>query len=64
MMSALAKEELVNRTKALSKEEMEIVLDNIPIELIHAAAGRRLQKSKECIVGIQQALEGIKDECF
>lgn len=64
MMSVLAKEELVSRTKALSKEEIEIVLDNVPIELVHAAIGRKLQKDKECITGMQQILEGVKDECF
>lgn len=64
MMSVLAKEELVNRTKALSQEEIEIVLDNIPVQLLHAAIGRKLQKDKERITGMQQILEGVKDECF
>ena len=40
------KDELIRRTEAMSKEEMELVLDHIPVELCLARVSREIEQLK------------------
>ena len=39
-------DELIRRTEAMTKEEMELVLDHIPVELCLARVSREIKKLK------------------
>lgn len=39
-------DELIRRTEAMSKEEMELVLDHIPVELCLARVSREIEQLK------------------
>ena len=53
-------EELCRRTKALTKEQMELVLDNIPVELCLARIARELEKNKIFMNSVQNAIHKIE----
>lgn len=41
-----SKDELIHRTEAMSKEEMELVLEHIPVELCLARVSREIEQLK------------------
>lgn len=49
-------EELATRTRALTREQMELVLDNIPVELCLARVARELERNKLFMSGVKDAL--------
>lgn len=59
-MSEMEKNELITRIKGMSKEELEVVADCIPVELCHNRIGKELKKAKmldEAIMGLAAGIE-------
>lgn len=53
-MSAIEKEEIINRIGAMSREEMLIALDHIPVDLC-------LERIKKEIIKSQAFIQAIKE---
>lgn len=52
-------EELATRTRALTREQMELVLDNIPVELCLARVAKELESNKVFISKIRDAMNAV-----
>ena len=59
-MCEIKKDELIRRTEALTKEEMELVLDHIPVELCLARVSRELERNKAFISTVKKAVVKAK----
>ena len=59
-MCEIKKDELIRRTEALTKEEMELVLDHIPVELCLARISRELERNKVFISTVKNAVVKAK----
>ena len=60
VMSEIEKNELITRIKGMSKEELEVVADCIPVELCHNRIGKELKKAKildETIMGLAAGID-------
>lgn len=55
-LTNLEKEELITRVKAMDYEELEIVLDNIPIEMCVARLKRHKREIENTIEAIKKSL--------
>lgn len=54
-MSEMETKELIARINGMSKEELEVVADHIPVELCYNRIGKELKKAKmldEAIIGL------------
>lgn len=62
-IAKLHAEELANRVRAMKREEMELVLDNIPIELCFQRIEKELAKNKAFVEAINNAMDilGARD---
>lgn len=58
-MTHMEKEELTRRVKAMSREELEVVLDNIPIELCLMKIEREFDRLKAFEDSVKTAVSGI-----
>jgi hypothetical protein len=53
-------DELIRRTEAMTKEEMELVLDHIPVELCLARVSREIERNKAFMTTIQKAVVKVE----
>ena len=60
MMGELEKEEFINRVKGMSKEEMELFAEYVPVEICYNRIGRELKKNKYKLDAIQKVF--LEDE--
>lgn len=61
-MSEIAKEELKDRVKALTPEEIDVVLDNIPIQKIAMHLGGQLAMMQYKLMKVQEvSADGWED---
>ena len=58
-MTHMEKEELSRRVKAMSREELEIVLDSIPVELCLMRIEREFDKLKAFKDSVKSAVSGV-----
>lgn len=58
-MTHMEKEELTRRVKAMSREELEVVLNNIPIELCLMRIEREFDKLKAFEDSVKTAVSGV-----
>ena len=58
-MTHMEKEELSRRVKAMSREELEVVLNNIPIELCLMRIEREFDKLKVFEDSVKSAVSGV-----
>lgn len=58
-MTHMEKEELSRRVKAMSREELEIVLNNIPIELCLMRIEREFDRLKAFEDSVKSAVSGV-----
>lgn len=58
-MTHMEKEELSRRIKAMSREELEVVLDNIPVELCLMKIEREFDRLKAFEDSVKSAVSGI-----
>ena len=58
-MTHMEKEELSRRVKAMSREELEVVLNNIPIELCLMRIEREFDKLKAFEDSVKSAVSGV-----
>ena len=58
-MTHMEKEELTRRVKAMSREELEIVLDSIPVELCLMRIEREFDKLKAFEDSVKSAVSGV-----
>jgi len=54
MMKELEKQEFINRVKAMSKEEMELFVEHVPVEICQNRISRELKKNKEQLAAIKK----------
>lgn len=55
----LKAEELIRRTEALTKEQMELILEHIPVDLCLARVSKELAKNKKFIDSVQSAMTKV-----
>jgi len=53
-MKELEKQEFINRVKAMSKEEMELFVEHVPVEICQNRISRELKKNKEQLAAIKK----------
>lgn len=58
-MTHMEKEELARRVKAMSREELEVVLDSIPVELCLMKIEREFDRLKAFEDSVKSAVSGI-----
>ena len=58
-MTHMEKEELSRRVKAMSREELEVVLNNIPIELCLMRIEREFDRLKAFEDSVKSAVSGV-----
>ena len=58
-MTHMEKEELSRRVKAMSREELEVVLNNIPVELCLMRIEREFDKLKAFEDSVKSAVSGV-----
>lgn len=58
-MTHMEKEELSRRVKAMSREELEVVLDSIPVELCLMKIEREFDRLKAFEDSVKSAVSGI-----
>ena len=58
-MTHMEKEELSRRVKAMSREELEIVLNSIPVELCLTRIEREFDKLKAFEDSVKSAVSGV-----
>ena len=58
-MTHMEKEELSRRIKAMSREELEVVLNNIPVELCLMRIEREFDKLKAFEDSVKSAVSGV-----
>lgn len=61
MLSEMAKEEIANRTKGMTTEELDVTLENIPVQYIAAHLCCRVNLMQYKIQKMQEFVGG-KDE--
>lgn len=54
MMKELERQEFVNRVKAMTKEEMELFVEHVPVEICQNRISRELKKNKEQLTAIKK----------
>lgn len=59
-LSVIQKEKLENLAKSLRTEEAEVVIDNLPIELIFRKIEKEIIKNREFIQAISGAMSIVK----
>lgn len=60
IMEEMEKRELIARINGMSKEELEIVADHIPVELCYNRIGKELKKARmldEAIMGLAAGID-------
>ena len=45
-LSAMEKQSLIEHVKGMSREQLDLMLDNIPIEMVYNRLGRELERNK------------------
>lgn len=60
-MTTLEEKTLAERTKALSEDELDVVVDNIPVEACVNRMLREIEKNREFIKAIQDAFKLLED---
>lgn len=61
-ISPMEREALIQSIKGLSPEQIDIVLDNIPIEMVYNRIGRELERNKAFIKSMRGAMALIEIE--
>ena len=62
MLSAMEREELATRTKAMTIEEMEVVVSNIPLDILEKVMMERLTAHTARLQRLAEVLRGCADE--
>ena len=57
MISGLEKQELGNRIRGMTEDEVVSLLRDVPTRVLHAEIGRRIERDQECIARMRQVLE-------
>lgn len=57
MVSELESQELGNRIKGMTEDEIASLLQNVPTKVLYTEIGRRIEKSQTRITKMKQALE-------
>lgn len=59
-MSPMEKEALLATINGFSNEQIDFILDNVPIELVYNRLGRELQRNKEFALAVNNAMKFAK----
>ena len=55
-LSAMEKQSLIEYVKGMSKEQLDLMLDNIPIEMVYNRLGRELERNKAFMNSIKGSM--------
>lgn len=55
-LSAMEKQSLIEHVKGMSKEQLDLMLDNIPIEMVYNRLGRELERNKAFMNSIKGSM--------
>lgn len=55
-LSAMEKQTLIEHVKGMSKEQLDLMLDNIPIEMVYNRLGRELERNKAFMNSIKGSM--------
>lgn len=55
-LSAMEKQTLIEHVKGMSKEQLDLMLDNIPIEMVYNRLGRELERNKAFMNSIRGSM--------
>jgi len=59
-LSAMEKQSLIEYVKGMSKEQLDLMLDNIPIEMVYNRLGRELERNKAFMNSIKGSMSLIE----
>ena len=59
-LSAMEKQSLIEHVKGMSKEQLDLMLDNIPIEMVYNRLGRELERNKAFMNSIKGSMSLIE----
>lgn len=55
-LSAMEKQSLIEHVKGMSREQLDLMLDNIPIEMVYNRLGRELERNKAFMNSIKGSM--------
>lgn len=55
-LSAMEKQSLIEHVKGMSREQLDLMLDNIPIEMVYNRLGRELERNKAFMNSIKDSM--------
>lgn len=61
-LSAMEKQSLIEYVKGMSKDQLDLMLDNIPIEMVYNRLGRELARNKAFMNSIKGSMALIDSE--
>lgn len=61
-LSAMEKQSLIEHVKGMSREQLDLILDNIPIEMVYNRLGRELARNKAFMNSIKGSMALIDSE--
>lgn len=61
-LSAMEKQSLIEYVKGMSKEQLDLMLDNIPIEMVYNRLGRELERNKAFMNSIKGSMALIESK--
>ena len=61
-LSAMEKQTLIDHVKGMNKEQLDIMLDNIPIEMVYNRLGRELERNKAFMNSIKDSMALINSK--
>lgn len=61
-VSPIEKDALIQSVRGMSREHLDIILDNIPIELVYNRLGRELDRNKAFIKSMKGAMSMVTNE--
>ena len=61
-LSAMEKQTLIDHVKGMNKEQLDIMLDNIPIEMVYNRLGRELERNKAFMNSIKGSMALINSK--
>lgn len=61
-VSPMEREAIIQSVRGMNKEQLEIMLDNVPIEMVYNRLGRELERNKAFINSMKNAMSLITKE--
>lgn len=55
-LSAMEKQTLIEHVKGMSREQLDLMLDNVPIEMVYNRLGRELERNKAFMNSIKGSM--------